>query len=260
MSRVDDAAALLDDAQRDATPIRQLSQAGFDLSLDDAYAVQHALVGRRLARGERRVGVKMGFTSVAKMRQMGVDDLIWGRLTDGMRVDDGGELDAARSIHARVEPEVAFLLERDLAGPVTALEALAAVGGVAPALEVIDSRYADFQFSIADVVADNASSSAFVVGPWQRPDTDLANLGLVLTVHGHVVQVGTTAAILGHPVRSLVAAARLAADAGESLLAGAIVMAGGATAAEALPASARVRVEIARLGSASFTFGPKETS
>lgn len=253
--RIDEVADVLDAAARKATAVPQLSGRGLELTLEEAYRAQAALIERRLARGERRVGMKLGFTSRAKMRQMGVDDLIWGRLTDGMAAPDGAELDPARYVHPRVEPEVAFLLGRDLAADASPAEALAALDGVAPALEVIDSRYADFRFSLADVVADNASSSTFVVGPWSPPGTDVANRGLVMTFDGRAVQVGTTAAILGHPLRSLSAAARLAAAAGEPLRAGSVVMAGGATAAEALRPGVRVRVDIAGLGAAGFTVG-----
>ena len=130
--------------------------------------------------------------------------------------------------------------------------ALAAVDGVASAMEIIDSRYKNFKFSLEDVVADNASSSSFVVGPWCRPDSNLDNLGMVMEFNGRPVQIGSSAAILGHPVRSLVAAARLTSEAGEKLEAGWIVMAGGATAAEALRPGINVRNTVEGLGSVSF--------
>ena len=167
---------------------------------------------------------------------MGVSDMIWGRLTDGMIVEDGAPIRLKDYVHPRVEPEVAFLLKAGLAGNVTPLQALSAVEAIAPAMEIIDSRYENFKFSLTDVVADNASSSGFVTGQWHKPDFDFSNLGLVMTFNGKPVQIGSTAAILGHPLRSLVAAARFAQAAGEPLQAGWIVMAGGATAAEALSA------------------------
>lgn len=197
--------------------------------------------------------MKMGFTSRAKMIQMGLDDLIWGRLTDAMVVEDGEEISLANYVHPRVEPEIAFLLKRPLTFPCTAADALAAVDGVAPAMEIIDSRYRNFKFSLEDVIADNASSSSFVVGPWHKPDSDLDNLGMVVEFNGRPVQIGSSAAILGQPVRSLVAAARLTAEAGETLEAGWIVMAGGATAAEALRPGVHVRNEVQNLGSVAFS-------
>ncbi|WP_324743225.1 2-keto-4-pentenoate hydratase [Pseudomonas veronii] len=241
----------LDDAARygEATP--QLT--GEDaLTLEEAYAVQRLLIELRLARGSRQVGLKMGFTSRAKMAQMGVNDLIWGRLTEDMLIEEGGTIELPRYVHPRVEPEICFLLGKRLEGSVTALQAMAAVEAVAPALEVIDSRYKDFKFSLPDVVADNASSSGFVVGAWQHPSIDLSNLGLLMTFDGRAVEMGSTAAILGSPVRALVAAARLAAEQGEALEPGSLVMAGAATAAVALRPGVAVRCEFQSLGSVAF--------
>jgi 2-oxo-3-hexenedioate decarboxylase len=244
-------AGRLDEAATSATPIAQIS-ADVSLTLAEAYTVQALSVARRVARGEPRIGMKMGFTSRAKMAQMGVHAMIWGRLTRAMAEEEGGVVKHGRYIHPRVEPEVAFLLKRRLAGRVTVPEALSAVEAVAPALELIDSRYRDFKFALADVVADNSSASSFVLGPWQSAATDVANLGIVLSLNGEPKQIGSTAAILGSPLRSLVAAAALVAEAGESLEPGAIVMAGGATAAEALAPGTRVLLETERLGRMSF--------
>ena len=245
-------AKTVDDAARKARAIPQLSEKT-KYSLDDAYDIQAAAIRRRLDRGEKRNGMKMGFTSRAKMIQMGLNDMIWGRLTDRMVVEDGGTISLKNYVHPRVEPEIAFLLKRPLGYPCTAADALAAVDGVAPAMEIIDSRYKNFKFSLEDVVADNASSSSFVVGPWHRPDTDLDNLGMVMEFNGRPVQIGSSAAILGQPVRSLVSAARLTTEAGERLEAGWIVMAGGATAAEALRSGIHVRNTVQGMGSVAFS-------
>jgi len=254
MSMALEYARLLDDAARNATEVPQIDPDG-KLTLDDAYAIQSASIQRRLERGETRVGVKMGFTSRSKMIQMGIDDVIWGRLSSGMRVEEGTPTSFARYVHPRCEPELAFVLKKPLAGDVTAVEALAAVEAIAPALEIIDSRYQNFKFSLPDVIADNASSSGFVLGPWCDPHQDFSNLGLTLSIDGKVMQVGSTAAILGHPLRSLVAAARLSAAAGEPLQAGWVVMAGGATPAEWIKPGQYVSIEMERLGTAGFHVG-----
>jgi 2-oxo-3-hexenedioate decarboxylase len=242
----------LDDAARFARAVPQFTgDESFDLAA--AYAIQRVNVGQRLARGDRPIGMKMGFTSRAKALQMGVADVICGRLTDGMLVEDGARIRLGAYVHPRVEPEVAFLLKRGIAGRLSPLQALDAVEAVAPALEIIDSRYEAFRFSLTDVVADNSSSSSFVVGPWNRPDIDLANLGLVMSFDGRVEATGSTAAILGHPLRSLASAARLAAQYDIELGPGSIVLAGGATAASPLRAGLHVTVEIQVLGRAAFT-------
>jgi 2-oxo-3-hexenedioate decarboxylase len=235
-----DVAALartLDEARRAGRPIPRLSNTT-DLDTPTAYAVQAATIELRQAHGEAVTGVKMGFTSRAKMVQMGVADLIWGRLTDAMAVPDGGVLPTRGLIHPRIEPEVAFLLgERH------------SVAGVAVAFEVIDSRYEDFRFTVPEVVADNASAAAFGTGRWHPPQ-DVSNLGVVLEIDGQPAQIGSTAAILGDPLRALAAAIRLASAAGVDLPAGSIVLAGAACAAVPLPVNTHVRVEAARLGRA----------
>jgi 2-oxo-3-hexenedioate decarboxylase len=242
-------ARLLDDAACAARPV---PQTGADLAAADAYRVQELLVGHRLQRGETLIGVKMGFTSRAKMAQMGVSDLIWGRLTDGMRLEEGGSVAPGRFIHPRVEPEIAFLLKAPLAGAVTPLEAGQAVAAVAPALEIIDSRYEQFKFSLGDVIADNASSSAFVVGAWRAMPADLSNLGMVMSINGRDRQIGSTGAILGDPLRSLAAAARLAKESGLVLQPGLIVLAGAGTGAEPFAPGDHAGIEVEGLGRADI--------
>ncbi len=241
-----------DDAARTATAIPQFTES-FDLSLDDAYAAQAHSIGRRLGRGEQLVGVKMGLTSRAKMVQVGVDEVIWGRLTDAMRLPEGGVLERSRYVHPRVEPEIAFLIGEDIDEPLSAMEAMARVDGVAAAAEIIDSRYENFKFALPDVVADNSSSSSFFVGDWHLPDTPVDNLGIVLDVDGRPAEMGSSAAILGNPVRSLVEATRMVTAAGLTLEAGWVVLAGGATAAVHLEVGHSYRVTVETLGAVQFT-------
>lgn len=252
MIDLDAIAQYCDDAARNATAIPQLSETGRNLTLEQAYEVQRRSVQRRYDRGERQVGIKMGFTSRAKMIQMGLDKMIWGRLTHKMLVEDGGEIDLKNFVHPRVEPEIAFLLKKPLEGIVSPAEAMLSVEAIAPALEIIDSRYENFKFNLPDVVADNTSTSAFVVGPWVRPDLDITNLGMVMSFDGRPVQIGSSAAVLGHPLRALVGAAKLVAESGGRLEAGWTIMAGGATAAEALTSGLHVRLNAQNMGSVSF--------
>lgn len=252
MSDLEHLAATLDDAARTACAIPQLSS-DHSLELGDAYAVQANLVARRIERGERLIGVKLGFTSRAKAAQMGVHDLILGRLTDRMLIEDGGSVDLARFVHPRIEPELAFLLKAPLTPQMNLAQAMSAIEAVAPAMEVIDSRYADFKFNLADVIADNCSSAGLVIGPWRSPDLDISNLGVLLEFESRPVQIGSTAAILGHPLRALAAMARLADVAGLALQPGWIVLAGAATAAEALKPDIHVRTVVQQLGSVAAT-------
>lgn len=249
---VDAFANRLDQATLEVKPVTKLTATKpFDLA--DGYLIQRAGIGLRKLRGDGLVGMKMGLTSRAKMLQMKVEVPIYGHLTRSMILDDGGTISRARHIHPRVEPEVAFLLKRDLEGPVTPAQALAAVDGCCCALELIDSRFENFQFTLEDVVADNGSSSRFVLGSVMKPrEFDTGNLGMVLRKNGVVVETGSSAAIYEHPARSLAAMANQLAPLGEKLKAGQIVMTGGATAAIALAVGDHARVDVDGLGSAEF--------
>ncbi|MFC4000201.1 2-keto-4-pentenoate hydratase [Prauserella oleivorans] len=245
-------ATVLDDAAIGGTAIERLPDLD-GASPADAYAVQAALVERRLARGERLTGLKMGLTSEAKMTQMGVDAPIWGRLTDAMHIPDGGSVSLAGRIHPRVEPELAFRIGRD-ASPGDAFADV--VDAVAPAVELIDSRYAGFRFTLPDVIADNTSASGYAVGAWRPVPGDLAGLAVTLEIDGAAVHTGSAAAILGDPRRAFDEAVRLADHSGVRLRAGWVLLAGAATPAEPLPAGAGVRAVVETLGSVSFKAQP----
>ncbi|MBO1326582.1 fumarylacetoacetate hydrolase family protein [Acetobacter sp. TBRC 12305] len=245
-------ARALDTAARTATPIAQLTLTEPGLDRAGALEIQRLLMEERYMRGERRIGLKLGLTSVAKMRQVGVNEVIWGRLTDAMLFHDAAELAFSAYIHPRAEPEIAFILKRSLPADASLSETALAIEAVLPAIEIIDSRYENFVFSEADVIADNCSAAAVVLGNPVAP-RDVGNLGMVMRLDGRVAQLGSSAAILGHPLRALLRAARLAADAGEPLQPGDIVLAGAAMAAEPLRPGAYVSVEVQDLGRVGFT-------
>ncbi|WP_280447489.1 2-keto-4-pentenoate hydratase [Nocardia cyriacigeorgica] len=241
---IDGLAQRLDDAETGRTDIPSLA-ASVDVGIDDAYAIQAALIARRKKRGERVIGHKLGFTSKAKMAQMGVSEVIVGRLTDVMRVADGGDVDLARFIHPRIEPEVAYRLSRDIDLDDPAADITVCVDAIAPAVEIIDSRYRDFVFTYTDVVADNTSAAGFAIGAWQ-PMRTASNLAVRLRV-GEAEVVGSTAAILGDPIRALYALADMCRRRRIELRAGQIVLAGAATAAVPLTAGV-AECEVAGLG------------
>ncbi|QIL79668.1 4-oxalocrotonate decarboxylase [Diaphorobacter sp. HDW4A] len=247
---IEQAAQVLDDAAHHAAEVDQFKAGHFNLV--EAYEIQRASIARRIERGEKMVGIKLGFTSRAKMIQMGVDSLIWGLLTDAMLEEEGAVVDLKRYIHARVEPEVCFITKKSIDGPLTSLEAVDYLEAVAPAMELIDSRYRNFKFTLEDVVADNCSSAGLVVGPWSRNFDALANAGVRMQINGRNAQVGSTAAILGQPLRSIVQASRLLHGAEMSLPAGSLIMAGAATAAEALAPGVTVECHI---GSGATSLG-----
>lgn len=228
------------------------------LDLDSAYVVQRELIRRRVTDGETVVGVKLGLTSRAKQRRMGIDSPLTAVLTDAMNVPNGVPLAADELIHPRVEPEIVFVMGERLHGPgVTAARALAAVRSVHAGLEVIDSRFADFSFALPDVVADNASSSRFVVCPdGISPDgLDLLLEAAVLIKNGEVVDTATGAAVQGHPAEALALAANALAERGEGIEAGAIVLTGGLTDAVPVAPGDEIVVRFTHLGSITLPIG-----
>jgi 2-oxo-3-hexenedioate decarboxylase len=254
IDRIQQLADIVDNAAASRTEITMLTTDAPELTLDVAYDVQRSSIERRLARGERLVGLKMGLTSRAKMEQMGVHEPIYGRLTSSMIVNDGGAIHLSELCHPRVEPEVAFIMGADLHGPVTPAQALQAVAGACAALEVIDSRFRDFKFTLPDVIADNTSASRFVLGSELVPvdGVNLGNLGMIMEINGEIVEIGSSAAIYEHPARSLAELANMLARRGEYLHAGQIILTGGATAAVAVKEGDRVRLVVEELGTAEF--------
>jgi 2-oxo-3-hexenedioate decarboxylase len=171
-----------------------------------------------------------------------------------MIVNDGGTVRLEEHCHPRVEPEIAFILREDLRGPVTPVQALAAVSGACAALEVIDSRYRDFKFTLPDVIADNTSAARFVLGSALMPvhGLNLGNLGIIFEVNGEIVETGSSAAVLDHPARSLAELANMLARRGDYLRAGQIILSGGATAAVPLNAGDHIRVMVEEIGTAEL--------
>lgn len=238
----------LEAARAGASPIE--CEDGLDLG--SAYRIQDEGIRLREESGDKPVGYKMGLTSKAKMKQMGVDTPIMGRLTASMRVIPGSALSLRGLIHPKVEPELAFLVKRDLRGRPGLEEALAACSGVCAALEIIDSRYREFKFTLPAVVADNCSSCAFVLGAELSPPetADLGRLPIELSVNGKTVQAGTSDAIYGHPGLALAELAAMLHARGRYVEAGSIVLAGAATAAVRLEAG-ETRATVRSLGEVS---------
>ena len=232
----------------------RLTEATPELDVGSAYRVMRAGRALRLAAGEAVVGYKMGLTSQAKREQMNLPSPCYGVLTDRMRVADGGTFAVAGGIHPKIEPEIAFRTARALRGRVTREEALDACDGVCAAMEILDSRYVGFKyFSLPDVVADNSSSSHFVLArEWRSPrGLALGALPMRMAVDGVVKQEALSSAISGDPVISLVQLVEMLDAHGEGLPAGSIVLAGAATVAEALAPGMRVSLEVEGLGGVS---------
>lgn len=251
-------AAMLDDAAMRAETVPMLTVTHGALAVEDGYAIQRTSIARRVRRGDTIVGHKLGLTSRAKMEQVGVHEPIRGVLTRTMWLPDEATISLSEFCHARVEPEIAFVLAAPVRAGMTPQEALACVSRIHVALEVIDSRYRDFVFTLPDVVADNCSSARFVIGDGIRPQAlpsgaRLDNLGVVMSVDGKVVETASSAAVLGNPLRALCELAAMLEREGTQLAADQVILSGGATAAITLASSNVVTAEIEHLGVARLT-------
>ena len=251
-------------AYADRRPIEPLVSAIPGLTLADAYRIQLHQVETWVAAGQTIAGFKVGLTSLAMQRQLGVDSPDFGHLTTGMVLDDQ-PVSVEAFISPRVEPEISFVLGRDLTGPgLTVLDVLAAVDYAIASIEVIDSRIADWKIGLLDTVADNASSGAVVLGAQPlRLDrgVDLATLGCVLTRNGDIVRTGAGGAVLNHPLNGVLYLANALGAHGRSLPAGSVVMAGALCAAVPVAPGDRFTATFAELGSVSVRFtGPPRPS
>jgi 2-oxo-3-hexenedioate decarboxylase len=249
---VDRAASVLLEAEATGTDRPPITSEWPGLDLATAYQVQDETLRRRLARGEHLIGVKLGLTSRAKQQRMGITSPLTAWLTDAMALPGGAPVPRERLIHPRAEPEIAFLMGARLAGPgVTGATALAAVTSVYGGLEVIDSRYRDFRFTLPDVVADNASSGCFVTGPVAMPPAslDLSLEACLLELNGQVADSATGAAVQGHPAEALALAANDLGRRGLAVEPGWIVLTGGMTDAVPVPPGAVLAAHFTHLGS-----------
>lgn len=250
-------AEYLEDAELKAYDVVKITDAHPEMDWDDAYAIQAEILRRKLSRGDRLVGLKCGLTSRAKMKQMGVDIACFGFLVDTFSVMDGADIKLDELIHPKVEPEIAFVLKKPLKGPGCHVgSVLAATDFVMAGIEVIDSRYRDFKFDLKSVVADNCSSSRFILGNQAVPvgDVDLRTLGVVMEINGRAVSIGAAAAVLGHPAAAIAMLANHLGARGEEIPAGTMILSGGVTEAVAVKSGDFVNLRIQALGSVGARF------
>ena len=256
-----DAAALLKTAHAGGQPIAPLRDRLEKADLDGAYAVQEANTQAWLTEGRRLVGRKIGLTSLAVQKQLGVDQPDYGMLFDDMAVPDGWEIGRKQLIQPKVEAEVAFVLERDLDHErLTIADVIRAVAFALPAIEVVDSRIADWKIGILDTVADNASSGLYVLGatPKKLKDLDLRAAGMVMENAGEPVSVGAGAACLGDPLSAMLWLAKTMARVGRPLKAGDTVLSGALGPMAPVKWGDVVEARIAGLGSVRAAFAKEQ--
>ncbi|MFM2071080.1 MAG: hypothetical protein RLZZ623_1343 [Actinomycetota bacterium] len=231
-------AAALAAARRDRVGCEPISSS-VDLSIDDAYAIQRAGVALRVARGEKVVGWKLGYTSLAMRTQMGIDEPNLGPLTDAMLVANDGVAGVAL-IQPRVEPEIGLRFTRSLSADADLNDVLGSVGEVFACLEIVDSVYPDYRFRLEDNTADGSSAAGVVIGPAIDGITHLEDIAVVFRHNDVECGSATGRAASGHPAVGVVWLVRQLALQGLRVEAGHIVITGGLTRSVPLDVGDRV--------------------
>ncbi len=207
-------------------PVRDLLPQG---SVEAAYAVQEVVTEHGLAAGRRLIGRKIGLTSKSVQRQIGVEQPDYGMLFANFWINDGDTIAPSRLISPRVEAEVAFVIERPLDDPeLTVSDVVRSIAYIVPAIEVVDTRIANWDIGIVDTVADNASSGLFVLGnePKKFGSFDLRLAGMVMEKNGEALSFGAGAACLGHPLHAVMWLAKKMVEVGRPLGPGDLVLSG----------------------------------
>ncbi|GAA4707621.1 2-keto-4-pentenoate hydratase [Brevibacillus fulvus] len=250
-------ARLLEMAMEKREAVAPLTSADPAFTIQEAYQVQLETITQRVEAGRRIVGKKIGLTSLAMQTLLQVDQPDYGHLLDDMAVENGGVIPFSRVLQPRVEAEIAFVLKQELIGPrVTALDVLLATEYVLPALEIVDSRIADWKIKLADTIADNASSGLFVLGgkPVKPDAVDLPQIGMVLYKNGEMMNTGVGAAALGDPAVCVAWLANKLFEYGITLKAGEVILSGALSAAIDAKPGDQFRARLAHLGEVSVSF------
>lgn len=226
------------------------------LDLDDAYRIQELQEQAFLDRGEKVVGRKIGLTSVAMQQQLGVDSPDFGFFTDAMVYQDTDPIPTARFLAPKVEPELGFRLGRDLSADASFEEVVSAVDAVYLAVEIIDSRVRDWDITLVDTVADNASCGAVILSsePVDIPVDQLAEVTAVMSVNGEEAGRGVGADVMGHPLEPLKWLAGVLGEQGVPLKAGDIILTGSFCGAAPVTPGADVEVDYGPFGKLTATF------
>jgi 2-keto-4-pentenoate hydratase len=244
-------------AEKDKRVLRPFTEKYSEIATEESYRIQLALIEMKKADGAKVVGKKIGLTSKAMQRMLNVDQPDYGHILDYMVLQDAAVFPARELIQPKIEPEIAFILDRDLKGPgVTPMAVLSSTRFVVPALEIIDSRIEGWKIKLCDTIADNASSARVVLGnsPKRVDQVDLKLVGMVMEKNGDIVQTGAGGAVLGHPAVAVAWLANAVGQFGVSLGAGEIIMPGALCAATDVSAGDLLQASYDGLGSVSVRF------
>jgi 2-keto-4-pentenoate hydratase len=250
-ARAEELASAIYAARRSGVPIAPLTDLHPDLTLEDGYRIQQAVVRHYLADGDHVVGYKLGLTSVAMQQLLGISSPDFAPVMASHVHGDGATISASDFIAPRLEAEIALVLGEDVGGPhCTPLDVLHATESVVAAQELVDSRITDWKIQLPDTVADMASSGAVILSERKVPasDVDLRLTGMVFTRDGELIATSAGAAALGDPAVAVAWLAQILHRLGESLKAGSVVMTGALHAAVPVAAGETYKAEFDRLG------------
>ncbi len=235
---IEEAVRRTQEAERTRTAVRALSFTQPDMTIEDAYAIQRLWMERKVAEGRKVLGHKIGLTSRAMQMSSQINEPDYGTLLDDMFFEDGSEIPMDRFIAPMLEVELAFVLERRLAGPnATVLDVLDATRYVQPALELIDAR--TFRIDpetkkprrVVDTISDNAADAGIIVGgrPVKPNTLDLRWVAALFYRNGQIEETGVAAGVLNHPATGIAWLANKLAPFGTALEAGEVVLSGSFT-------------------------------
>lgn len=257
IERLGELAERLARAEAEGQGIDPLTVIQPDLTVEEAYRVQLINIEKKLGAGRKIVGKKIGLTSLAMQRLLGVDQPDYGHLLDDMVVENESVTPLKRLLQPKVEGEIAFILKKDLIGPkITVQDVLMATDYVLPALEIVDSRVRNWQIKLPDTVADNASSGLYVLGgnPMKVDAVNLVQTGMVLYRNGEVANTGVGAAALGNPATCVAWLANKLSAFGISLKAGEVILSGALSAAVEVKSGDFFSARLDRLGQVNIKF------
>lgn len=250
-------AAALYKAQMEKTPIPPLTDQDSSLTIEDAYKIQQEVVQMKLDAGYRAIGKKIGLTSKEIRKQIGVFEPDYGIITSEGLLQDAGELYMENYIAPRIEAEIVFVLGKDITKdmyPVKASDIIDCTLGVAPALEIVDSRIKDWKIKIQDTISDSASYAAIVMGSQLTPlsGLDLSILGMAAYRNGELVHASSSAAVMGNPINAVIWLVNKMLGYGLEFKKGEVLLSGSLTAVFDMKAGDHIEVKFDRLGSVSL--------
>jgi 2-keto-4-pentenoate hydratase len=256
-SKIQRFAAKLVEAEVTRVGIDPFTNTDPDISVNEAYHIQLENIKKKVNEGRKIVGKKIGLTSLAVQKMLGVSEPDYGHLLDTMAIENGATISCETMIQPKVEGEIAFILKKELRGPnVTVLDVLQATEYVVPALEIVDSRIQDWKIMLQDTVADNASSGFYVLGgkPTSIADINLELIGMALYQNGEVANTGVGAAALGNPAACVAWLANRLADYDISLKAGEVILSGALSGMVVAKPGDMFTARFAHLGQVSVNF------